>query len=115
MDYWQWRYGLTINIMSASPQPQLIQVFIDEISNPGVSDAQLFTCRDPRVASIDMKLFASIVQLLISIPSDDTARILSTIRMHCTLLLINTCPSYRVSDIWPPKRCEALGGLILSH
>ena len=84
MDYSQWRYGLTVNIMSASPQPQLIQIFIDEISNPAVSDAQLLSSRPPSLQSVDMKIFASVVQLLINKPSDDTARILSTIRMHCT-------------------------------
>ena len=74
---------LGINIMSASPQPQLIQKFLDDISDPSISDLELFQNRPQALISIDMKLFASIVQLLIQKQTDDTARMLSTIRTQC--------------------------------
>jgi len=84
MEYSQWRFGLTANLMSACPHPHLIEKFINEISDPNVSDAALVANRPPQLASIDAKLFAGLVQTLIAKPSDDTTRILSNIRTLCT-------------------------------
>ncbi len=84
MDYGQWRYAFGISVMTACPQlPQLIGPFLEEVSNPLVTDAMLVSTRHPSLTSVDMKIFSTLVQLLMNKPSDDTARMLSTIRTAC--------------------------------
>ena len=82
-DYGSWRYSVISNVMCASARPDLAEIFLKDIDNPGVSDTMLVTNRNPILVSLDHKLFAGIVNMLVAkqqASSDDSVRLLTRIR-----------------------------------
>ena len=69
--------------MCASARPDIAEIFLKEIDNPGVSDTMRVANRNPLLVSLDHKLFAGIVNMLVAkqqANSDDSVRLLTRIR-----------------------------------
>ena len=82
-DYGSWRFSVISNIMCASARPDLADIFLKEIENPGVSDTMLVTNRNLLLVGRDHKLFAGIFNMLVAkqqASSDDSVRLLTRIR-----------------------------------
>ena len=52
----QWLFALQANVVSASSLPDIATTFFSEVRDSRISDMQLVSLRDPRLAGLDTKL-----------------------------------------------------------
>ena len=85
-DYDTWRMKAIADIAAASGQPAQVLGFLKEIKDGTVTDSDLLSTRDAKMASLDMKLYNAILNLATG-TSDDQKRIWSRLKSevpdHC--------------------------------
>ena len=78
----QWLFALQASIVSASSLPDIATTFFSEVRDSRISNAQLVSSRDPRLAGLDTKLYAALIHTLIAKDTEDTRRILVVVRQN---------------------------------
>jgi len=78
----QWLFALEANIVSASAVPDAAAKFCAEMRNIAFPDQMLITMRDPRLAGLDSKIYAALIHVLMAKDSEDSRRILLSIRQN---------------------------------